>query len=84
MAGTIMIGSIPGVWIGAGVAQRLPSGSLRPLLGIVLVAAGLGLLSKAGAGFVTPAMIVGIPSALGLAIWAFTTARTRLEASSTG
>lgn len=77
MTGTLLLGSIPGVWIGAGIAQRLPSGSLRPLLAVVLVAAGLGLLAKAGAGFVTPPVILGAPAALGLALVAFTALRAR-------
>jgi uncharacterized protein len=51
LAGNILIGSIPGVWIGSGLATRLPENALRPALGIVLLAAGLALLSKAGADF---------------------------------
>jgi uncharacterized membrane protein YfcA len=63
LAGTILIGSIPGVWIGAGLAGRLPAGALRPALGIVLIASGLGLLSKAGLAMPV-AVLVGVPLAL--------------------
>jgi uncharacterized protein len=48
LAGTLLIGSIPGVWIGAHVATRMPQDLLRGALGVVLLASGLGLLSKAG------------------------------------
>jgi uncharacterized membrane protein YfcA len=52
LAGNILIGSIPGVWIGSGLATRvLPEGTLRPALGTVLLAAGLALLNKAGLDF---------------------------------
>jgi uncharacterized membrane protein YfcA len=51
LAGNILIGSIPGVWIGSGLATRLPEGALRPALAIVLLAAGLALLNKAGVDF---------------------------------
>jgi uncharacterized membrane protein YfcA len=51
LAGNILIGSIPGVWIGSGLATRLPEGTLRPALGTVLLAAGLALLNKAGLEF---------------------------------
>jgi uncharacterized membrane protein YfcA len=49
LALNILIGSIPGVWIGSGLATRvLPEGALRPALGVVLLAAGLALFNKAG------------------------------------
>jgi uncharacterized protein len=60
LAGNILVGSIPGVWIGVGLSTRLPANGLRPALGIVLLAGALGLLSKAGAD-VPPAAIVGVP-----------------------
>jgi uncharacterized membrane protein YfcA len=50
LMGTILIGSIPGVWIGSHLAFRLPTATLRLGLAIVMIGAGLGLLSKAGAG----------------------------------
>jgi uncharacterized membrane protein YfcA len=51
LAGNILIGSLPGVWVGTSLATRMPDGALRPALGIVLLAAGLALLNKAGADF---------------------------------
>ena len=64
LAGTILLGSIPGVWVGAGLAVRLPVGVMRATLACVLLAAGLALLSKADVG-IPPAVIVGAPLAIG-------------------
>jgi uncharacterized protein len=50
LAGNILIGSIPGVWVGSQVSFRVPSGVLRATLALVLIGAGLALLTKAGAG----------------------------------
>ena len=48
LAGTILIGSLPGVWIGTNLATKLPKNALRAALGVVLLTSGLALLSKAG------------------------------------
>ena len=63
LAGTILIGSVPGVWIGTNLSTRLPADALRPALAIVLVASGLALLSKAGVAMPV-AVIVGVPLTL--------------------
>src|SRR5436190_5181409 len=63
LAGTILIGSIPGVWLGAHWSVRLPVTTLRTGLGIVLVGAGLGLLTKAGANIPAP-VLAAAPLAL--------------------
>ena len=60
LAGTILIGSIPGVWLGSHWSARTPVATLRTVLGVVLIGGGLGLLSKAGAG-IPPAVIGGVP-----------------------
>jgi uncharacterized membrane protein YfcA len=76
LAGNILIGSLPGVWVGSSLALRLPEGALRPTLGIVLLAAGLALLNKAGVGF--PIVLVfAIPAAFALASFLLSTLRTR-------
>ena len=64
MTGTILLGSIPGVWIGTGLARRLPERGLRPALGIVLLSSGLALLSKGGVD-IPAAVLVATPLALG-------------------
>ena len=60
---TILVGSIPGVWIGAALLPYVPVGGLRNTLAIVLSAAALGVLSKAGVTL-SPLALVGIPLAL--------------------
>lgn len=76
LAANILIGSVPGVWFGAGLATRLPTQGLRPLLGVVLLAAGLGLLTKAGVGLPPEAILVP-PLAVGAAAATVITVRTR-------
>jgi uncharacterized membrane protein YfcA len=80
LMGTILIGSIPGVWIGSALAVRLPERGLRPALGIVLLASGLGLLSKAGIDM--PAWVLaGAPVALAVVAFAVMRRRPRGAAS---
>ena len=62
---TILIGSLPGVWIGTALTPYVPVAGLRHGLGVVLAAAALGVLSKAGVS-VSPLAIVGVPALLGL------------------
>jgi uncharacterized membrane protein YfcA len=64
LTATILVGSLPGVWLGTQLATRLPERGLRPALGIVLLGAGLALLSKAGVD-IPAAVIVAVPLALG-------------------
>jgi uncharacterized membrane protein YfcA len=64
LTATILIGSLPGVWLGTHLATRLPERGLRPALGVVLLGAGLALLSKAGVD-IPAAVIVAVPLALG-------------------
>jgi uncharacterized protein len=60
---TILVGSLPGVWIGAWLLPHVPVAGLRHTLAIVLCAAALGVLSKAGVPM-SPFALVGIPLAL--------------------
>jgi uncharacterized protein len=48
LAGTILIGSVPGVWLGSHWSVRVEPAVLRMTLAIVLIGAGLALLIKAG------------------------------------
>jgi uncharacterized protein len=64
----ILLGSLPGVWIGTGLLPKVSVDVLRPALGVVLLAASLGVLSKAGVE-VPIAAIVGVPLLVGLAAW---------------
>lgn len=68
LMGTILLGSIPGVWIGTGLITKVPSNGLRPALGCVLLGSALGVATKAGVD-VPVAAIVGIPAAVGVVAW---------------
>lgn len=62
---TILIGSLPGVWIGTALVPHVPVAGLRLGLGVILAAASLGVLSKAGVD-VPLAAIVGMPVLIAL------------------
>jgi uncharacterized membrane protein YfcA len=81
LMGTILIGSIPGVYLGSALAVRLPERGLRPALGIVLLASGLGLVSKAGLEL-NAAVLIGLPLAVGAVAAGVMRHRGRLEATS--
>jgi uncharacterized membrane protein YfcA len=63
----ILLGSVPGVWLGSHLVTKVEVSTLRTALAIVLVGSGLGLLSKAGAG-IPPAVIGAVPIILAAAI----------------
>jgi uncharacterized membrane protein YfcA len=48
LVGTILLGSVPGVWIGSHWSVRVEPAVLRATLAVVLIGAGLALLIKAG------------------------------------
>ena len=48
LAGTILVGSVPGVWLGSHWSVRVDPSVLRTTLAVVLIGAGLALLIKAG------------------------------------
>jgi uncharacterized membrane protein YfcA len=68
LMGTILVGSLPGVWIGTSLIPHVPVAALRSGLGIVLLAGALGVLSKAGAD-IGPAVILGVPALVGVGAW---------------
>jgi uncharacterized protein len=68
LMGNILLGSVPGVWIGARLSGRLPERSLRLALGTVLLASALGLITKAGADIPAP-VIIAAPLAVTFTAW---------------
>lgn len=67
LAGNILIGSVPGVWVGSNVSFRVPAGVLRAALALVLVGAGLALLTKAGVG-IPGLVIAAFPAAIAILV----------------
>ena len=63
LAGTILIGSVPGVWLGSHWSVRVEPAVLRTTLAVVLIGAGLALLIKAGLD-IPVAVIVPFPLAV--------------------
>jgi uncharacterized membrane protein YfcA len=57
LAANILLGSVPGVWVGSHWSVRVPAGVLRATLAVVLIGAGLALLGKAGADIPVEALI---------------------------
>lgn len=46
LAGNILVGSIPGVIVGAALSDKAPQGFIRTALGVVLIASGLVTIQK--------------------------------------
>jgi uncharacterized protein len=84
LALNILIGSVPGVWIGARLATKLPAEGLRPALGVVLLASAMGLLTKAGVAIPGVVLVVA-PLALGVVAYLIHRARApRLRPATDG
>src|SRR4051794_33802539 len=64
----LLLGSLPGVWIGSNLAFAIAPIKLRSALGIVLCTASAGLLMKAGVDVPGP-VFVAIPVALTALVW---------------
>ena len=69
LAGTILLGSVPGVVIGAALSARAPQGVLRTALGLVLVGSGIVTVQK-GDPTLWPIAAVVAAIGLGLIIYA--------------
>ena len=86
LAANILIGSVPGVWLGSHWSVRVEPAVLRTTLAVVLIGAGLALLIKAGLDLPV-AVIVPFPLAvIGLLIWTIvrdTARQTRRHAHAT-
>jgi uncharacterized protein len=72
LTGSVLVGAIPGVWLGARVSSRSPGSLVRRALAIVLLASGTKLL-----GASTPLVLVVVVTALvgGVAGWAWARVR---------
>lgn len=68
LMGNILIGSIPGVWVGSLLVNRVADQALRVTLAAVLLGSALASLGKAGASMPTTA-IIGAPLGVGALGW---------------
>jgi uncharacterized membrane protein YfcA len=82
LAGTILIGSVPGVWLGSHWSVRVEPAVLRTTLAVVLIGAGLALLIKAGLD-IPVAVIVPFPVAV-IALLVVTMLRARKASTEVG
>ncbi|UGS38877.1 sulfite exporter TauE/SafE family protein [Capillimicrobium parvum] len=64
----ILIGSLPGVWVGTHLVTRVPTAGLRITLGVVLFASAFGVMQKAGADYGL-GVVIGVPLLLAAASW---------------
>jgi uncharacterized membrane protein YfcA len=78
----ILVGSLPGVWLGTHLIDKVPADGLRPALGCVLLGSALGVFTKAGVDLPVWT-IVGIPAIAGFGSFLLhrNRSRTRLSAS---
>ncbi|MDE3071046.1 MAG: sulfite exporter TauE/SafE family protein, partial [Acidobacteriota bacterium] len=63
LMGNILIGSVPGVWVGAHFIDRVPATALRVALAAVLLGSALALVNNAG-GHLPAGVILGAPIAV--------------------
>ena len=74
IVGTILLGSVPGIWIGSHLTVRLPTGLLRNALGFVMVLSALALFNKAGIQLPL-ALVIAVPVGFAVALIAQVLAR---------
>jgi uncharacterized membrane protein YfcA len=58
LMGNILVGSVPGVIIGSQLSVKWPQGLLRGALGVILIAAGLTIMSKADTDLVPWVVVI--------------------------
>ncbi|MFC4058448.1 sulfite exporter TauE/SafE family protein [Planomonospora corallina] len=66
LTASLLLGSVPGVYVGARISSRAPGGVIRALLAVVLLASALKLL---GVGNTATLWILGGATAAGAAGW---------------
>ena len=82
LVGTILLGSVPGVWLGSHWSVRVEPAVLRTTLAIVLIGAGIALTIKAGLD-IPIAVIVPFPLAV-IALLVHTMYRSRKAGAEVG
>lgn len=77
LTGSLLIGSLPGVYLGARVSSRAPDVVIRPVLVVILLASALKLLNVDNAAMVSALAILVV---VGAPLWAATEAALRPDA----
>ncbi|HTW07824.1 MAG TPA: sulfite exporter TauE/SafE family protein [Acidimicrobiales bacterium] len=77
IAGGLMLGSIPGVYLGARVSSRAPGAVVRPVLVALLTASGLALLITSYGGL---GVALAVTAVVGTALWGAVDATLHLNA----
>jgi uncharacterized membrane protein YfcA len=67
LVGAILLGSLPGVWIGSHLTARLPADLLRAALGVVMVVSAMALFNKAGLNISLP-VLIAVPALLAIGL----------------
>ncbi|HEY3671022.1 MAG TPA: sulfite exporter TauE/SafE family protein, partial [Acidimicrobiia bacterium] len=81
LTGSLLIGSIPGVIIGAQISSRAPDHFIRPVLVLVLALTGLKLLDVSNVVLLVVLVVAIITAA---AVWFVTRRRARARPATTG
>lgn len=68
LMGNILLGSIPGIYVGSSLIHRVPAYALRVTLGCVMLASALAVATKAGLA-VPPGIIIGPSLIIGMFAW---------------
>jgi uncharacterized membrane protein YfcA len=67
LAGNILVGSVPGVWVGSHLSIRIPTAALRGTLAVLLIGSGFGLLAKADIG-IPDSLLAAFPAAVAVVV----------------
>jgi uncharacterized membrane protein YfcA len=74
VTGSLLIGSLPGVYLGARVSSRAPDALIRPVLVVILLASALKLLDFSNAALGSTLLLVAL---VGAPLWGATDASLR-------
>jgi hypothetical protein len=75
VTGSLLIGSLPGVYLGARVSSRAPDALIRPVLVVILLASAMKLLDFSNAALGTTLLLVTL---VGAPLWGATDASLRV------
>jgi uncharacterized membrane protein YfcA len=79
----ILVGSLPGVWLGTHLVSRVPTAGLRITLGVVLFASAFGVMQKAGADYGL-GVTIGVPLLIAVASWFIHSRMAKRQADAPG